>query len=100
VGYKGDRLFFYSLPAIEPKAYTNIELAEISTSELNRQLNLDKNRNPGAAVQKELVYYQFNKKDKIRQQNNADMKLLKHKISLVIFDCLGKLLNEVFEGEE
>ncbi|HEY8898770.1 MAG TPA: hypothetical protein VIM79_28270 [Niastella sp.] len=96
IGYKGDRAFFYSLPAIEPKAYTNIELAEITTNELNRLLNQEKNRNHGAGVQKELVYYQFNKKDKIRQRNNANMKLLKHRISLVIFECLGKLLDEVF----
>ena len=100
VGYKGDRAFFYSQPAIEPKAYTNIELAEISTSELNRLLNQDKNRNPGAGVQKELTYYQFNKKDKIRQKNNADMKLLKHKISLVIFECLDKLLGTMFPPQK
>jgi hypothetical protein len=98
VGYKGVRVFFYSLPAIEPKAYTNIELSEISTSELNRLLNQEKNRNPGAGIQKELVYYQFNKNDKERQKNNANRKLLKHKISLVIFECLGKLLNDVFRN--
>ena len=98
VGYKGERAFFYLQPAVEPKAYANIELAEISTSELNRLLKQEKNRNPGAGLQKELAYYQFYKKDKIRQQNNADRQLLKHKISLVIFECLDRLLEDVFEG--
>jgi hypothetical protein len=96
VGYKGERAFYYSAPAVEPKAYTNIELTEISTSELNQILNQEKNRNHGSEVQKELVYYNFYKKDKIRQQDNANRKQLKQKISLVIFGCLDELLDKVF----
>lgn len=97
VGYKGDSTFFNSLPAIEPKAYTNIELTAISTNELNRLLNQEKNRNHGAGLQKELAYYQFNKTDKIRQQNIANLKHLKQRISFVIFGCLAEMFDKVFE---
>lgn len=98
VGYKGERAFFYSQPAIEPKAYTNIELAEISTSELNRILKQEKKRNSEAGLQKELAYYQFYKKDKIRQQSNADRQQLRQKTSFIIFGCLTKMFNLVLEG--
>jgi hypothetical protein len=63
---------------------------------LNQILNQEKNRNHGSEVQKELVYYNFYKKDKIRQQDNANRKQLKQKISLVIFGCLDELLDKVF----
>ncbi len=90
VGYKDDRTFYYSLPAIEPKAYSNIELAEVSSKELNRLLNKVGNGRYGTGIQKELAFYLFYKKDSKRQKQNLELRKFTWKVQRVIWYYRGE----------
>jgi hypothetical protein len=90
VGYKGEQAFYYSQPDIAPKAYTNIELAAVSTDKLNLLLNKEGNGRHGAGIQKDLAFYLFYKNDLKRQKRNQELRDLTWKVQIVIWYYRGE----------
>lgn len=84
VGYKGDKLFFYSQGKVSPGEYSRVRLREVSADELDRELG---RYGHATEVREEQVFVQGERKDLQRRQANDRLRDLTEQAMRAFFPC-------------
>lgn len=98
VGYKNDRIFFYSFTNIQAKAYPTIVLTEIDKKTLDDKFAALGFSAQAADLRKEFDFIQFDIRDSRRRKHNKQLQDLREKVLEVVFPCIvsGQKSDSVF----
>jgi hypothetical protein len=88
VGYKNDRIFFYSLKNVQPKAYPAIVLTQIGAKQLESKFADLGFSAQAADLKKEFDFIQFDIQDSRRRKHNQGLRELREKVLKVVFPCI------------